>query len=85
MPAFSHSFLVSPVVTQTLRAGCSRHPASLEELDGAVGMDFRRVIRTLFASDCTRRCVSGAVAKFTEYRRLYLIDAFLQDALLFFD
>lgn len=52
VPAFSISFLDSPVVTQTLSAGCSFHPTSFPVLLTATGMLFSRVIKTPLAADC---------------------------------
>jgi len=51
-PAFSVSFLESPVVIQILRAGWSFQSSSLPLLDGDTGMLLRRVMRTPLASDC---------------------------------
>lgn len=51
-PAFSVSFLVSPLVMQTLRAGIGCHPASLGLTPSPSGKAFSLVMRTPFARHC---------------------------------
>ena len=53
-PAFSVSFFVSPLVTQTLRAGTGCQPASLGLTPRPRGKALSRVMRTPFARHCGR-------------------------------
>lgn len=49
VPAFSVSFFVSPLVTQTLSEGLGCHPASLGLIPRPIGKDWSLVMRTPFA------------------------------------
>jgi hypothetical protein len=54
IPAFSVSFFVRPLVTQTLRAGVGCHPASRGLTPSPSGKALSLVIKTPFARHCHR-------------------------------